>query len=195
METKDAPDKRKYDEILEDIKPLLKANPDYKLYVTGHSLGGALASIVAFYLACEEDIQLPVTCISFASPRVGDYGFRKATNMLEQAKRLRVLRVINENDTVAVMPMVNYKHAGWQIRLYKSSSAEPDITYPKLVSSYWNMFKGAWDNSVVASFNFGYDHGDYRERIDDADNQAFLKQQDLNALYNDADRAGFSWGK
>ena len=34
----DAPEKRKYDEILEDVKPLLSANPGYKLYVTGHSL-------------------------------------------------------------------------------------------------------------------------------------------------------------
>ena len=35
----DDPEKTKIDEIMDDVKPLLAANPDYKLYVTGHSSG------------------------------------------------------------------------------------------------------------------------------------------------------------
>jgi len=39
----DDPERTKYDEVLSVIKPLLADNPGYKLYVTGHSLGGALS--------------------------------------------------------------------------------------------------------------------------------------------------------
>jgi len=196
--TDDSPDKRKYDEILEDIKPLLNANPGYKLYVTGHSLGGALSSVVAFYLACEDDdiIPKPVTCLNFAAPRVADYGFCQATNALEQSKRLRMCRIVNDNDSIAMLPMVNFSHAGFQIRLYQSDSnkmptSKPEMTYPKLDDSFWSRFGRAWGNSLPASFNLGYDHGEYRERVDD--NQEYLESQDLNELYNDVDLAGFSW--
>jgi putative lipase involved disintegration of autophagic bodies len=85
---------RKYDEIVEDVKHLLKQKPDYKLYVTGHSLGAALSTLVSFYLACDPEIPKPVTCISFASPRLGDHDFLKATRWLEEQKMLRVLRVV-----------------------------------------------------------------------------------------------------
>lgn len=190
-DTGDAEEKRKYDEILEDVKPLLAANPGYKLYVTGHSLGGALSSIAAFYLACDDDVPKPVTCISFAAPRVGDEGFLKATNQLEREKRLRMLRVVNDNDSIPVMPMIGYQHAGFQVRLYDDPKYEPVITYPKLEDDWTSRFWRAWNNSLLTSFNLWYDHGDYRERIDE--NQGFLEQQDLNALYNDADLAGFTW--
>jgi predicted lipase len=95
--TKDATDNaefRKYDEVLEDVKTLMADHPGYKLYVTGHSLGAALSSLVAFYLACEDDIPKPVTCLNFASPRIGDSGFRDAVQSLEQRKALRMLRVV-----------------------------------------------------------------------------------------------------
>ena len=95
--TKDATDNtefRKYDEILEDVKSMMADHPGYKLYVTGHSLGAALSSLVAFYLACEDEIPKPVTCLNFASPRIGDPGFRDAVRSLEQRKMLRMLRVV-----------------------------------------------------------------------------------------------------
>jgi len=187
----DAPDKRKFDEILEDVKPLLEANPDYKLYVTGHSLGGALATIVSFFLACDDSIPKPVTCLSFAAPRVGDYAFREATQVLERAKRLRVLRIINAKDSIPMCPMMNFKHAGFQIRLYDEATSYPELTYPKVQDDFWNKCCRAWGNSLPLSFNFGYDHSDYRERVEE--NKAYLEGQDLNELYNNMDLTGFSW--
>jgi predicted lipase len=59
-DTTDHTEFRKYDEVLEDVKSLMADHPGYKLYVTGHSLGAALASLVAFYLACEDDIPKPL---------------------------------------------------------------------------------------------------------------------------------------
>jgi putative lipase involved disintegration of autophagic bodies len=73
--------KRKYDQILEDVMPLLEANPNHKLYITGHSLGAALSTVASFFLSCEKGIQTPVTCINFASPRAGDKTFLSAVTV------------------------------------------------------------------------------------------------------------------
>ena len=177
---------------MEDIKPLLKANPGYKLYVTGHSLGAALSTIVSFYLATEDDevIPKPVTCINFASPRVGDHSFLEASTALESTGKLRFLRIVNDKDSIAMMPMLNYYHAGYQIRLSKDAlKEEPEVTYPKIGDSYSNRWGRTWGNSLFASFNLSYDDGDYRERIDK--HKAALEKLDLNALYGNEELTGF----
>ena len=93
VETDDA-EFTKRDEIWQDIKRLLKEYPDYKLYVTGHSLGGALSTMVAFYLACDPEMPKPVTCINFAAPRIGNWAFLDGVKWLEEQKYLRMLRVV-----------------------------------------------------------------------------------------------------
>lgn len=55
----------------------------YKIYVTGHSLGGALSSLCAFQIAAEaakegSNIPTPINNISIASPYIGDECFRKS---------------------------------------------------------------------------------------------------------------------
>jgi hypothetical protein len=94
LDEKDDVGWRKYDEILKDVQRVLRDHPKYKLYVTGHSLGAALATLVSFYLTCEPDIPKPITCINFASPRIGDGHFLKAVRALEEQGWLRMLRVV-----------------------------------------------------------------------------------------------------
>jgi predicted lipase len=71
----------KFDQILKNLYELLMKHPDYKIYVTGHSLGGALSHLLAFKLAALEDSRInqqPITCLTIASPRVGNLDFRRA---------------------------------------------------------------------------------------------------------------------
>lgn len=56
------------------IKALVKANPGYKVYVTGHSLGGALASLAASRMVYENITSNPIV-YTFGQPRVGDYAY------------------------------------------------------------------------------------------------------------------------
>jgi len=73
------PDKnQKYSQIKELILELYKSGDctGYGLYTTGHSLGGALSTLMAFNLASSRQIAThlgdkPVMNISFASPYVG----------------------------------------------------------------------------------------------------------------------------
>ena len=69
----------KFEEIIGIVVPLLKQHPDYRLYITGHSLGGALSTLFAFTVAASNfSIEKPITCVSCASPKVGGNCFRKA---------------------------------------------------------------------------------------------------------------------
>jgi len=187
----DDPERKKFDEIMDDVKPLLAANPGYKLYVTGHSLGGALSGMTSFFLACDDSIPKPVTCLNFASPRIGDFKYLQAVQVLERSHQLRFCRVNNDNDSICVVPMYNYYHAGFQVRLYRDATQyKPEVTFPKVADSTWNRWKRTWGNSLPASLNMGYDHGDYRERIES--NRAALEAVDLNSLYKNVELTGFT---
>jgi thioesterase domain-containing protein len=64
--------------IVDEVKRLLNRFPDYKLVVTGHSLGGAVATLLALdlYAKGNKNVQL----ITFGSPRVGNTRFAKAAS-------------------------------------------------------------------------------------------------------------------
>ena len=68
-------------------------NPS-ELYITGHSLGGALSTLCAFYFA-----QYKPTHYSFGSPRVGNVTFAEKYNELVDG-----VRVYNIADTITVVP-------------------------------------------------------------------------------------------
>ncbi|KAG7364510.1 lipase class 3 [Nitzschia inconspicua] len=105
--------RNKLEEIVEHVIALFREVPErqstYKLYVTGHSLGGALATLFSLYVASSigdksSNIPGPVSCISVASPRVGDRNFQAAFAHLEEHGLLRHLRIANHRDPVTIMP-------------------------------------------------------------------------------------------
>jgi hypothetical protein len=68
-------------------------------------LGGALAQLASL----EATVRFgqeggPVTCVTIASPRVGDNHFRAAIQTLEKRKGLRFLAVTNKFDLVPLAP-------------------------------------------------------------------------------------------
>jgi triacylglycerol lipase len=80
--------------IYRDLQPRLK--PDYQTYLTGHSLGGAVAAILGTYLV--DDKFKVAAIITFGQPK-----FTNVAGALAY-RDLPLLRVINQNDAVATLP-------------------------------------------------------------------------------------------
>jgi hypothetical protein len=102
--------------IITKIQSIIQQHPDYKIFVTGHSLGGALATLFGYILSYE--VENMITVVSFASPRIGNKPWKKS---FESKPNLTHFRVCNNRDLVTATPSINYYHVGTDIRLYNDS--------------------------------------------------------------------------
>ncbi|RKH08376.1 lipase family protein [Corallococcus sp. CA053C] len=89
----------------------LKANNIQKLYLTGHSLGGGLAELMALDLAVSQS-SLSVTTVTFAAPKAGltdSWGKAYAQYVTTPV----TVRVVNQYDVVPTLPpAVRYGQVG-----------------------------------------------------------------------------------
>ena len=104
--------KSNFDQILEHVQKLFKQDTNrqrhYKLYITGHGSGGALASLFGYYCAASSSrnqLPLPVTVVSVASPKVGDLAFARSFTELESQAKLRHLRIAAYKDPMNLVPV------------------------------------------------------------------------------------------
>jgi len=80
--------------------------PNYKIYIFGHSMGGATAQLLGFRLASEynrgmipdKKLPMPISIITAASPQVANSDFQDTHVILERAGLLRNLRLRNRED-------------------------------------------------------------------------------------------------
>jgi triacylglycerol lipase len=109
--------------IYSDVKPHLKAG--YKTYLTGHSLGGAVAVLVTIYTIKDGHRVEQVT--TFGQPR-----FTTAAGV-KRLGALPLMRVVDENDMVSMLPPATamhplygpYEHVGPEVILLQG----PRYTY------------------------------------------------------------------
>lgn len=107
--------KKSIEEILYNFRD------DYKIICCGHSLGGALAILLAF--------DYKYDCITIGAPRVGDKNFKKEFN-----KRVKnILCLINNFDIVPTIPKINYKHVVKGYSIFTNKYKEK--------TSFFNKFK------------------------------------------------------
>lgn len=104
-----------YDELATELKKQIIDNPDYKIYITGHSLGSANASLFGYLLSHE--IENDIVIVAFASPRVGNYEWYKS---FMNKKNLKQYRVCNNRDLVTALPIFRYYHVGENIQLFNN---------------------------------------------------------------------------
>jgi len=110
---------RGFKKEVDDVWPLLekmlishKQNLDKKLWFTGHSLGGAMASICAGRCLLSHIDTRPEQVHTFGSPRVG-------TKRYINHAKVDYYRWVNNNDIVTRTPPVwlGYRHAGKEMYL------------------------------------------------------------------------------
>jgi len=97
--------------IFDDVKQLLQENPGYRIYCTGHSLGGACATLCGYYAAADNELVQngPVVVISIASPQVGNHAFVDSFHQLEKLNRVQHLRIGNREDMITHLPFIHVK--------------------------------------------------------------------------------------
>jgi len=188
-----------------------------QLYVTGHSLGAALATLFAFQAAAEPDFMIPkpVSLFSVAGPYVGDISFRSAHQLLESLGKLRHLRITNHKDLVTTVPKMSFcwkwwdpishvgalfKHAGVNLRLLEGS-APFEVAFPMVRTGYFSstvdeLVRG-WDQSLFTNFSWNptdlwkwpyHSLREYSKRTEE--HKASLDMLYLNDLYSQADIVG-----
>jgi hypothetical protein len=115
-----------YEFIRNEIIFLWNEYPEYRIFITGHSLGAGLATLFSFLFAewCISDNitingKIPhIVCISFASPRIGNKIFK---NKFETLNNLQHFRCYNSRDIVTGVPLYRYYHTGTRIKCKKDT--------------------------------------------------------------------------
>jgi len=133
-------------EVVKKVRDLLAQYPDAQIYITGHSLGGALAVLCALEFKRQK---LPVAeVITFGQPRVGNQVFADIYDASEGLKSI-TWRVVNQNDIVPRTPgvLLGYRHCGQELFLPPAGGA-PAINPSLIKKLFWDALGlyGAYRN-------------------------------------------------
>jgi hypothetical protein len=102
------------------------------IYITGHSLGGALAQIAAAVLGSDQ----VAACYTYGSPRVGNSYF-------DLWVKVPSYRVMNYADIVPQVPLpIVYRHSGDPRYLPDHATPSPYRFEPNLLERGWQMIRG-----------------------------------------------------
>ena len=144
-----------FKESVDDIWPKLHelAN-DYgktrTIWCTGHSLGAAMATLIAYRLQRTEDTPNPQALFTYGSPRVGNKAYIKG---IESTGVLH-FRFVNNADIVARVPLWPFRHFGGMYYMNH---------YGHLRGlTFWQVTKDVWRGFVVGlkkkNINFFVNH-------------------------------------
>lgn len=146
---------RALDEVLDDLDARVEGelkNTNRKLWMTGHSLGGALATLYAAYRVLKMKSLAGV--YTFGCPRVGNVEFCQAVNQTLNQGGIRIFNFVNDHDIVTRVParLMGYGQIGSVC--YMSPNGELDIDGPLWVR-YLNTVLDAmtqFQKMTVSSF-------------------------------------------
>jgi triacylglycerol lipase len=141
-----------------------KANLEKDLWFCGHSLGAAMATIMASRALHDESLQNPVEIYTYGSPRVGWNGYCDA--ILVPHNRWR-----NNNDIVTTVPLLimGYRHHGTECYI----NAYGQVRSPTGWQKVKDHFRGMWMGLKAGKIDNFADHflGDYIAHLQEAVNE------------------------
>lgn len=114
-----------FDLLYKQIRNKLRAN-NRKYIVTGHSMGGALGSLLAITSKFDDDIlwkNPESSLITFGQPRVGDKNYAKKHDQVLSPNRK--LRIVMDRDPVPHIPSWPAVHHSREIWIAKKAFSKP----------------------------------------------------------------------
>ena len=117
-----------YQDVAGAVRAAVQQLGSLPLYVTGHSLGGALATVAAWDLESDS----LAACYTFGSPRVGD-------GDLDGHIKAPVYRVVNSADIVPHLPFMamSYQHVGSLYYLTRQGKLLRSPSSIRVLLRYW----------------------------------------------------------
>ncbi|KAJ3706376.1 hypothetical protein LUZ61_010081 [Rhynchospora tenuis] len=129
----------------------VKDMPKWHVYITGHSLGGALATLLALELSSSKMARrgvISITMYNFGSPRVGNRRFAEVYN----AKVKDSWRIVNHRDIIPTVPrLMGYCHVAEPVYLTSGDIKEALKNQEKLEDGYQGDVIGESTPDVLLS--------------------------------------------
>ncbi|KAF7637800.1 Lipase_3 domain-containing protein, partial [Meloidogyne graminicola] len=118
--------------VTEEIFWLIRKNPGYELWITGHSLGGALAAISAAKIAKSRVIKPElIKLVTFGQPRTGDSGFALGIN---RALPFFTYRITRSRDLVVHVPPRSFEnYAHFKTEIFYDNEMNPGDRWIKCI--------------------------------------------------------------
>lgn len=129
--------------VREDL--LRKVNLSKTVWFTGHSLGAAMATIMASRCMHDEEVNYPAELYTFGSPRVGWNKYCKSLGVEHY-------RFVNNNDIVTRVPLwiMGYRHHGEKVYFNRHGKVSK--------VSLWDRLIGMWNGIKRLEFDNISDH-------------------------------------
>jgi triacylglycerol lipase len=141
--------KKAYLSIKKELHEYLKNNT-LPVFITGHSLGAALAILATSEVYPDEHFD---SCYTFGSPRVGNLEF------FDSVKCQQIYRVINNCDVVTTVPIdftaIKYKHIGTPYLINDSGDLIDKLNEDEIYSYQKSKLSGLKDYAISKIFNNG----------------------------------------
>lgn len=133
---------------------LSKYGKDRTVWCTGHSLGAAMSTLLAYRLQRTESTPSPQALFTFGSPRVGDKTYIRAI----EASGLLHFRFVNNTDLVPRVPVWPYRHFGGMYYMNHFGNLRA-LTFKQLLKDMWRGFvKGVKERKFSALDNHFMDN-------------------------------------
>ena len=147
------------DVFSESIIRDLQSNPDYQVIFTGHSLGGAISTLISYYYASNIISSNEPILITFGQPRVGNENFARSFNKYIPL----IFRIARINDVVTKIPLrekekeikilQNLKKKFYTF-LYERLNYENFLIYSNIVK----ILEKEFISKIDIKIGFGYCH-------------------------------------